>query len=213
MRKIYLVGQKIKTCFPLNKKSNIFKGEKRSVLILMVLALMAVSLLMTGCASSPPQASSMVPKNLTVSKHYRGSVNVKVTCSEFTYRGKNKKAVTISNKDFSSALAETLNQCALFSSVISTNEDYRLNVIVYEVSVPKPGYEMVATILSKWQLIRVLDSAVLANETITTPYSASGLEGHPFALPGNRLRLIVEGAARANITEGIRWLSELNLEM
>jgi hypothetical protein len=199
---------------------NIFKREQRRTFILIGLALTSASLLMTGCASPPPQASAMVPNNLTASKHYHGSVSVNVTCSghadivrnvDGIKRDADRIAVIISNEDFSSALAETLKQCALFSSVTHTNEDYRLNVDFKQVRMPDPAdYALVTTIASQWQLIRIRDSAVLMDENVATPYFAQQ-QGTAFTIR-NHLRMAVEGAARANIAEGIRRLSELNLE-
>jgi hypothetical protein len=179
--------------------------RKYITLILAAFALISVSFLLTGCAS-PAQASAMVPNNLTATKHHQGSVSVNVT-------GGNKTnpmwKSDISNENFATALVAALNQSELFSPVGVTNTDYRLEVQLIKVITPNVGFTITATVVSEWQLTRAHDSAVISDEYITTPFSAT--VGDAF-VGIKRLRVAVEGAGRANIAEGIRRLSELNLE-
>lgn len=161
--------------------------------------------LLSGCAT-PAKPSAMVPTTFATTKHHSGSVSVAVT-------GGNKTnpmwKADISSEDFSTALVAALNQSALFSSVASANPDYRLEVQLVKVMSPNGGFTFTATVVSEWKLIRIRDSAVVSDEYITTPFSAT--VGDAFVAI-TRVRLAIEGAARANIAEGIRRLSELNLE-
>jgi predicted component of type VI protein secretion system len=161
--------------------------------------------LLSGCAT-PAKPSAMVPTALAATKHHPGSVSVAVTGGKKT--NPNWKS-DVSSEDFSTALVTALNQSALFSSVVDANSDYRLEVQLVRVMPPTGEFTLSSTVVSEWQLIRVRDSAVVSDEYITTPFSAT--VGEAFA-GMTRARKAVEGAARANIAEGIRRLSELNLE-
>jgi hypothetical protein len=161
--------------------------------------------LFTGCAS-PAKPSAMVPTAYATAKQHSGSVSVAVT-------GGNKTnplwKSDISSEDFATALTEALNQSALFSSIASGNTDYRLEIQLIQVMSPNGGFTFTSTVVSEWRLVRVRDSAVMSDEYISTHFSAT--VGDAFAAV-KRIRIAIEGAARANIAEGIRRLSELNLE-
>lgn len=143
----------------------------------------------------PATASAMVPKNLTVSKPNSNSVCVNITGPKNSY---------ISCEVFSNALVETLVQSGLFSSVARTNEDYRLDVRLVELKLPKMTYTRIAILVTRWHLVRVLDSAVMANEYISAPFVTTAADA--FANM-KRTGLAMEGAGRSNIAEGTRRLS------
>jgi hypothetical protein len=168
---------------------------------------LAPALLFVGCVevsrlavtplASPANPAAMVPINLTVTNHHQGSVGVTVTGGHKTNPLWKSE---VSGEDFSIALVEALKQSALFSSVTNGNPDYRLDVDLVKVITPMAGYTLTVTVVAQWQLVRVRDASVVSDEYITTHFSARVVE------------LANEGAARANIAEGIRRLSELNLE-
>jgi len=163
------------------------------------------SMFLTGCAS-PAQPSAMIPTSFTVTKHHQGSVRVKVAGGNET----NPLWVSdISCEDFSTALVAAMNRSALFQSVAENNTDYKLDVLLVKVMKPFAGFSMTVTIVSEWKLIRTHDSKVTADEFVTTDFTAT--VGDAFVAI-KRVRLADEGAARANIAEGIRRLSELKLE-
>lgn len=162
------------------------------------------SVFVIGCAT-PAQPRAMVPKAFTLTQHQSGSVSVNVTGGNETNP---LWKSDIASADFSTALVEALHRSALFSSIGGANTDYRLEVKLMKVSTPNAGLTFTATVVSEWQLVRSRDSAVISDEYITTPFSAT--VGDAF-VGITRLRLAEEGAARANIAQGIRRLSELNL--
>jgi hypothetical protein len=167
------------------------------------------SVFVIGCAT-PAQPQAMVPTALTVTNHLSGSVTVNVTGGDTT----NPLWLSnIASADFSTALVEALRRSDLFLSVASGNTDYRLDVQLVKLIRPLAALTLTATVVSHWQLVRSRDSAMISDEYITTPFSV-GYSMVPFATaPFNiRLRRAEEGAARANIAEGIRRLSELKLE-
>jgi hypothetical protein len=175
------------------------------ILVKTILLALGLAVFAVGCAS-PAQPSAMIPKSFNITKHLSGSVSVVVTGGNKTNPAWKSD---ISSEDFSTALVEALNQSALFASVASANTDYRLAVQLVKVISPNWGLTFTDSVVSEWQLVRVRDSAVVSDEYITTSFSAT--PGDAFAAI-KRLRLANEGAARANIAEGIRRLSGLNLE-
>jgi hypothetical protein len=181
-------------------------GKCRMKIKLLFCALISLtSVFVIGCAT-PARPRAMVPTAFTVTKHHSGSVSVNVT-------GGNKTnplwKSDIASADFSTALVEALHQSALFSSIAGANTDYRLEVQLVKVITPNAGLTLTATVVSHWQLVGSRDSALISDEYITTPFSAT--VGDAFSAVV-RLRKAEEGAARANIAEGIRRLSELNLQ-
>jgi len=147
----------------------------------------------------------MVPAAFTLTEHHSGSVSVNVTGGDTT----NPLWMSnIASVDFSTALVEALRRSALFASVASGNTNYRLDVQLVKVIRPTAGITFTVTVVSHWQLVRNPDSSLISDEYITTPFSVGpSMEVFPI-----HLRKAEEGAARANIAEGIRRLSELKLE-
>jgi hypothetical protein len=73
---------------------------------------------------------------------------------------------------------------------------------------PNAGFDMTVTAVTEWQLTEVAGGRMVLEEYISTPFTAT--VGDAFTGVA-RLRLANEGAARENIKEGIRRLSELRL--
>jgi hypothetical protein len=106
-------------------------------------------------------------------------------------------------------VTDAVNNSGLFSSVTDSGPNYRLQVTLVKVMQPNVGFTLTVTVVTHWQLSRTSDSSIVFDDFIATPFSAT--VGDAFAAI-KRLRLANEGAARANIAEGIRRISALSLK-
>jgi len=167
-------------------------------------ALLAASMSLTGCASGA-KPDAMVLTVVPATTHNQASLGVEVTGGSKTNP---LWKSDISSEDFSSALVTALKQSTLFSSVTPGSGDYHLKVQLVKVLTPSFGFTLTSTVVSEWQLVRTRDARMVSDEFISTDFSATTSDA--FAAV-KRLRLANEGAARANITEGIRRLSAVNL--
>jgi hypothetical protein len=116
----------------------------------------------------------------------------------------------IASEDFRKALVDAIIQSRLFNAVTADRPDFNLMVTLIK-TVPPSGFFAAATstVEAQWQLTRLVDNKLLADEYIITPGHAGPFD----ALQGvERIRMANEGAARANITEGLRRLADLPME-
>ena len=115
----------------------------------------------------------------------------------------------ISSEAFAQAVAESIKQSGVFSAVINQGgSDYRLDITLVKVMSPNFGFNMTTTVVTQWLLTQNASGKVVSEEYISTPFTAT--VGDAFAGVA-RVRLANEGAARENIKEGIRRISELQL--
>jgi len=111
----------------------------------------------------------------------------------------------ISSSDFKSALVESLRSAGLLAELRSGGE-YDLEATLLDVEQPLIGLDFTVTTRVRYNLIdrdsrrRLLDTEIVQSHTATFSDAAYGVE---------RLRLANEGAARKNIEELIRQISEL----
>lgn len=111
----------------------------------------------------------------------------------------------IDNDAFSGAIKESL----LEQGLLSGKGRYQLEVILLEVIQPLFGLNFTVTTHVKYILTdRQNDDAVILNETIVAPYTAT--IGDAFAAI-KRLRLANEGSGKANIAGLLGALSELEI--
>jgi hypothetical protein len=159
-----------------------------------------------ACASCayPADAKAMVPTGYDVTNLHGATTCVQVT------GGKETDAMwqsNISGPAFAEALAAAIRQSGVFSSVVEcAGADCRLEVDLIRVLKPDSGFDLEVTVVTQWRLFAVATGAKLIDEGVVTSFTAT--LGDAF-VGATRLRLANEGAARANIKDGLRRLSAL----
>jgi len=158
-----------------------------------------------GCAS-PAKPEAMVPKQFNIAHKHPYSTSLAVTGGRKTNP---LWKSDISSEAFAQAVADSIKQSGVFSSVINQGDsDYRLDVTLVKVITPNFGFDLTVTAVTEWRLTQVASGKLVSEEYISTPFTAT--VGDAFAAIA-RIRVANEGAARENIKEGIRRLSELQL--
>lgn len=170
-----------------------------------LLAAGILALALTGC-SSPASREAMTPQALVVSKHHPYSVHVQ------TAGGTETGALDSSNiadADLKAAIEDGIVQSKLFKSVVQgSGGDYELIVRVTSLSKPIFGATFTVEMETAWSLTRLADRSVAMRKSVKS--SGTATMGDAFAAV-TRLRLAVEAAARDNISQGLRAISEQSL--
>ena len=180
----------------MNKQKPSRAASVGSALILLLLAV--------GCASgAKPEA--MVPADFAVTTRHPFPVVVEVT------GGKETNPLwksDISSDAFEKAVEAAIRNTGVFSGIVDhSNATYRLDVKLVKVMTPNVGFDMTVTVVTEWRLVETRTGATVFEEYITTPYTAT--VGDAFVAI-TRVRLANEGAARDNIKEGIRRISDMS---
>ena len=167
--------------------------------------LVLAALISAGCAS-PARSTAMVPQEFKVTSRHAVPVAVEVSGGHKTNPAWRSD---ISSEDFSKAIAESISKSGVFSSVVAKGDAaYQLDVTLVKLLQPVFGFDLKVTAVTEWRLTHVATKKVVSDEFISTPFTAT--VGDAFVAM-ERVRLANEGAARDNIKEGIRRLSELSL--
>jgi len=160
------------------------------------------ALLLGGCASSAPVAPTS-----TVAKHPE-SVAIKITGGSDTATATTSQ---VSRPQFVTELTKSLQKAALFGKVLSAEEsgaDYRLEIAIADLPKPEIGASMTATVDATWTLSRAGNGYEIWKKTISSSHTTQPRE----AFTGvERLRLAIEGAALANIHDGIQQLGTASI--
>lgn len=170
--------------------------------LLLTLSLTVINLV--GCAA-PASKESMLP-SLTLSKKHPHSVAVETKGGNET---DSMDSSNISNADFKAAIETSIVNSGLFKNVVQgKNGDYELTVNVIQLSKPLFGLDMKVDLETTWSLIKTSDKSAVMQKVIKTTHTATPSD----AFVGmTRLRMAVEGAARENIAQGLKAISELGL--
>jgi hypothetical protein len=167
--------------------------------------LIALAGLLAACAG-PAQKESMVAPHVAVAKKFEYSVAV------HTSGGTTTEAAgpsSIADSDLRAAIESSITQSGLFKSIVQgSGGDYALTVALVQINRPMFGASMTVDLEASWTLAKASDHSVAWRKSIRTTHTTGALE----AFAGvERLRLAVEGAARANITQGLQQIGELGL--
>jgi len=158
-----------------------------------------------GCAS-PASRESMSVQNVTVIKKHPYSVSVE------TKGGSETSAIDspgISDADLKAAIEKSIIDSSLFKNIVQgKGGDYLLTVRVTQVSKPLFAIDMKVDLETAWSLLRVADNSIVMRKVIKTTHVSTMGDS---VVGVTRLRLAVEGAARENIAQGIKAISELDL--
>lgn len=168
-------------------------------------AVVAVALVLGGCAS-PANRDAMVANQVHVAKKFASSVSVDVKGGGDT---SSLGSSNISSADLKAAIEKSISQTGLFRTVVQTpGGDYELGVSVVRLAKPAFGLSFTVDMEAGWTLSKVSDHSVVWRQGIQSSHTASMSD----AFVGvERLRIAVEGAARANIAKGLQAIGELNL--
>jgi hypothetical protein len=170
-----------------------------------ILALSLSILNLTGCAT-PANRDNMTAPVASVTKKFPYSVAVETKGGSETGA---MDSSNISNADFKAAIEQSIVQTNLFKNVVQgKNGDYDLTVSVTQISKPIFGASFTVNLETAWSLVKASDKSYVLRKVIKSSHTATMGD----ALVGvTRLRLAVEGAARDNISQGLKAISELNL--
>jgi len=170
-----------------------------------ILTILAVVLLMSGCASAAV-STAMIPATMDVGTTHPHSVNVVVTGGAETTAMQPSR---ISNGAFKEAIVDSLNKSHAFAQVGETGTaDYRLQVSIFSIEQPSIGFSMTVKMEAGWTLIQERTKEIVWRESVQSTYTASA--GAAFS-GAERIRLATEGAARENIKQAIQNLSRVDI--
>ncbi len=159
-----------------------------------------------GCASrAKPDAMTVLTTPLT----QRSSSDITVT----VIGGKETASSgtpQISDADFAQALSDSFSKTGLFAKVSQSGPaKYALEAFLVRLEQPLFGFSFTVTLEVSYALSRSEPKEVLWKKSITTTHTAT--TGDAF-IAVTRLRLATEGAAKNNIEQAIREISNLKLE-
>ena len=173
---------------------------KPSFVIRILLGVLLVSLA-GGCAA---RSAMMVPTSFEVAKKIPGSVRV-----EEAVGGRETSPLwtsQISSTAFAEAMTDSIARAGLFDSVLKQgNADYILNVTILSYDQPWVGLDFDIKMKTKWELTDAKKLIPVWSDTFETTYRAKASDA---LVAAERLQKANEGAARTNIAEGIKRLSE-----
>ena len=160
---------------------------------------------LSGCAS-PADREAMTPQSIALAKKHPYSVSVETRGGSETGA---MDSSNISNADLKAALENAIVKSGVFKNVVQgKNGDYDLTVSVVEMPKPIFGLTFTVQLETAWSLVKRSDQSVAMRRVIKSSHTATFSDA---AVAVTRLRLAVEGAARDNIAQGLKAISELNL--
>ncbi|MDB5945881.1 MAG: hypothetical protein JWQ33_907 [Ramlibacter sp.] len=162
----------------------------------------AAAVVLAGCASGAHKENMAAVAPAAVYKKIPHSVRVETRGGSETGA---MDSSNVSNADLKAAIEASIVSSGLFRNVAQSNNDYALSVTVTGLTKPMFGGSFTVTMETGWSLTRASDNAVLLRKVIRSSHTA----GLGDSLVGaTRLRLAVEGAARNNIEQGLRAVSD-----
>ena len=173
---------------------------KTSVSILWI-----ASLIVFGCTSGPIKSQAIIPEVYDIANKQPYTVSLHIDGGrEFSLL----KIPQISNETLMDALREAIIQSNLFDEIVEFGEDYKLDLYIFKVSQPIAGSVMTVRVEIGWTLIRRASMDIVWQKSILSSDTSSSDEA---LNANNRIKLATERAAKKNIREGIRQISQLNL--
>lgn len=163
----------------------------------------ALSLLLLGACNSVA-SEALVPEELHVARTQPGSVLVHAEGSSGGFVG----PARISSGNLRQALEQCIEAGEVFESLVhAPPSDWRLQVAVAEVREPDASLEMEVVTTLLWRLVaedgRLVGQRQIATDFTATPDHESQVE--------KRGRYALEESMRRNLSEGMRWLGNLDL--
>lgn len=174
--------------------------------ILCGLSLAATVAALTGCAAPASQQAMAVSAPAKIVKQHPFSVSVTTSGGAET---STMGSSAIANADLKAAIEKSILESKVFNEVVQGRPgQYQLSVAVTQIEKPSFGASFTVTLETAWSLVRTSDKKVMWRKAISGAHTATMSD----AFVGvKRLQLAVEGAARANITQGLTGISEVVL--
>lgn len=165
-----------------------------------------VALVLAGCASPANQQAMTVSAPAKITKQHPYSVSVATSGGEETTA---MGSSAIANADLKAAIEASIRDSKLFNEVMQGKEgQYHLAVAVTQVEKPLMGLSFTVTLETAWTLTRVSDKQVVWRKAVKGAHTATMSDS---VIGVKRLQLAVEGAARANIEQGLTGISDAPL--
>jgi hypothetical protein len=171
---------------------------------LLLVCAMGVSAL-HGCASEATYEEMQVTEFVPTNRHPH-SVSVSTAGGSET----DPLAIgSISDAQFKAAIRQSIVKSRIFAELVDdSGADYELTVRIIQVSPPSFGASFTVKLETAWMLVRAADGYVALRKPIRSTYTATTRD----KISGvARMRVALEGAARENITMGLREISSLTL--
>ncbi len=167
--------------------------------------LLAMTVLLGGCASSADR-QAMAAKDVSVARQHEHSVHVRTSGGSETGA---MDSSNIADPDLKAAIEESIVQHKVFKTVVQGKDaDYDLAVSIVSLNKPVFGLTFTVEMEASWVLVKQSDRSVALRQSVKSSHSAGFGDS---AVGVTRLRMAVEGAARKNIEQGLKAISELSL--
>ena len=171
---------------------------------LLSMSLLGTALFAAGC-SSLPKAADMTPSNIEIKNRAAQPVKVVVE-GEPKIEG---KKLQVANAELAQALRAAIEQSQLFTQVSdATTEGFLLELSVVGYNPPRPGFNMSATMTTRWKLTRLPTQEVIFEDFIKQTHTCT--VGDAF-VGAARWRKANEGVVRDTIADGLQRISQLDL--
>ncbi|MDQ6685177.1 MAG: hypothetical protein M3Z16_08620 [Pseudomonadota bacterium] len=171
-----------------------------------LLCALAGPLVLGGCASADKRAMTVDAKTTTVAKHHPYTVGVLTAGGVATGGGGN---ADITSDDLKAAIEASIKSTQVFREVVEGKTgQYLLEVNLVNMTRPSFGFSFTVEVELAWTLTRSSDGKVVLRKSIPSTYTAGAGDAFAGAV---RLRMAVEGAARANIALGMKEIGSLDL--
>ena len=169
------------------------------------LALAAFIFVLTGCAS-PAKREAMIPQGTAASKSHPYSVVVQASGGSETGA---LESSNISDADLKAAIEDAITQKKVFTKIVQGNDaDYELSVRIISLSKPVFGATFTVDMETAWTLTKITDKSIVMRKAIKSTGKATVGDALVAAV---RIRVAVENAARDNIEQGLKAITELSL--
>ena len=167
---------------------------------------LAIALSITGCATQATNQAMVVAKPAPSVKQYPYSASVATSGgAETSALG----STNIDNAELKTAIEKSIRDSKLFREVVDgKGGQYQLSVVVIQMSKPMLGLDFTVALEAGWTLVRASDNKVVLRQVFKSSHTAK--LGDAF-VGTKRLQLAVEGAARANIEQGLAAIAALDL--
>jgi ABC-type uncharacterized transport system auxiliary subunit len=176
------------------------KSTRFPALVILLSAVLALG----GCATGASKESMAVAPTVVLKK-FTSSVKVEARGGSETGA---MDSSNISNADLKSAIEASSASSGLFKTLSQTGGDYELTVNLTQLSKPIFGGAFTVDMETAWSLVKAADKSIVMRKVVRSSHTATFSD----SLVGvTRLKLAVEGAARKNIEDGLKAVSELPL--
>lgn len=179
--------------------------------IYLALPVVAIALVLTGCASPARVDQMTVSANSIQTASANTKLQNSISVKDVTGGKETSPMWTsqVNSSDFQRALENSLRATGLLSPV-GSNGPYQLTADLTSLDQPMVGFNMMVTATVRYSLIERSSGKEIFSRSIPTPYTAK--MGDAF-VGSERLKLANEGAVRKNIEELIAELLRLKVQV